>query len=272
MLFLSLGMAWAQTNSNGPLVTFTNVQKNGNEFVLYITDGGVLDFSTTKSAAELGEAAQFRATKQRDGVWTFYNEAKGLYMIWRGNDSGYNNNAGVLKDYNATYCDWTVKSTGKFSGAYRFVSKRSNGSTDGTIVILSDGSRFDKYGDTDGYENGYSNQFRIDIVDHFGFEAAKDYASINKWYYLNIHNDGYYLSNILVNDKMPLNVTTVPADNKNAYSWAFVGDPFTGYQLVNKAAGKGYILSSSTTMNGNTGAGTNPVMTAAPVSESYNTY
>ena len=112
----------------------------------------------------------------------------------------------------------------------------------------------------------------INVEINLPFEFADIYDNITKWYYMNIHNDGYCLSNILDNGKMPLNVTTVPADNKNAYSWAFVGNPFTGYQLVNKAAGNGYILSSSTTMNGNTGAGTNPVMTATPVSEGYNTY
>ena len=110
----------------------------------------------------------------------------------------------------------------------------------------------------------------IELAVNLPFTYAADYASIENWYYMNIHTNHYYL-NYAEGESMALTATAVPADQKDAYSWAFIGNPFDGYQLVNKAAGEGYILSSSTTMEGNNGGGTYPILTATPVAEGNNT-
>ena len=105
------------------------------------------------------------------------------------------------------------------------------------------------------------------------FVPAADYASINNWYYLKFDSSNqYYLHHDVGQDHIDLNSKSVDAGNKDIYSWAFVGNPFDGYQIVNKGAGEGYILSSSTTMTGTTGADTWPVMTATPVPGGNNTY
>ena len=111
----------------------------------------------------------------------------------------------------------------------------------------------------------------IELAVNLPFTYAADYASIENWYYMNIHTDHYYL-NYAEGESMALTATAVPADQKDAYSWAFVGDPFNGYQLVNKAAGEDYILSSSTTMSDGNGETTYPIMTKTPVEEGNNTY
>lgn len=92
--------AWAQTATGGPEVTFTNVQQDGKEYVLYINDSDVLALSA-ESAETLGAAAKFRLTEQENGKFTFYNEAKSLYMIWRGKGNGANEDKGVLAEYDA---------------------------------------------------------------------------------------------------------------------------------------------------------------------------
>ena len=85
-------------------------------------------------------------------------------MIWRaGGNYGYNNNAGTLDAYNATYCDWSINS-GSVEGTYYLVGKRSNGTTDGALIILSSGT-FDAWGNSEGYAANYSNLFRIDVAD-----------------------------------------------------------------------------------------------------------
>ena len=105
------------------------------------------------------------------------------------------------------------------------------------------------------------------------FVPAKNYASIKHWYYMTISAHKYHLfyeegaTSMSVNGKI-----SVPSDKKNAYSWAFVGNPFDGFQIVNLEAGEGKILSSSTTMSGTSGSGTYPVLTDTPVQEGYNTY
>ena len=112
----------------------------------------------------------------------------------------------------------------------------------------------------------------IAVEENLPFKYAADANSIKNWYYMK-NKGAYYLSHVenqgyiaLGNDQK-----TVDENNKNAFTWAFVGNPFDGYQIVNMAAGEGYILSSSTnTADGNTGANTRPVMTATPVAEGNN--
>ena len=105
------------------------------------------------------------------------------------------------------------------------------------------------------------------------FAFAADYASIEHWYYLNISGNARYLYHDANLEYIDLSKTSVDGANKDAYTWAFIGNPFDGFQLVNKAAGEGMILSSSeNTYDGNTGGNTYPVMTTKPVPEGNNTY
>ena len=105
------------------------------------------------------------------------------------------------------------------------------------------------------------------------FQYADSYENIEHWYYLNIGNSAHYLYHVDDADHIALNKTAVDANNKDAYSWAFIGNPTDGFQIVNKAKGEGWILSSSTTMAGTTGSGTWPIMTKlANLPDGNNTY
>lgn len=148
----------------GKTLTFTNVQQNGVERTLYI-DNGILVFSEL-SAEGLGAAAQFSCRKEASGKYSLFNDASGVYMIWRaGNNYGYNNNAGTLATYNPTYCDWSiVDATATLANTYYLVSKRSDGVTDGSLIIMSTGV-FDSYLAAVGWTATYSNLFRIGVVD-----------------------------------------------------------------------------------------------------------
>ena len=151
---------------DGKMLTFTNVQQSGKEYVLYIDDSNKLNVSTS-TAEELGEAAQFVCKKEESGKYSFYNEAKKLYMIWRaGKNLGYNDNAGTLDTYNATYCDWSINDASTtVADTYYIVSKRADGTTDGAIVIMSATGAFDSYSNAIGYASNYSNLFRISVAD-----------------------------------------------------------------------------------------------------------
>ena len=113
----------------------------------------------------------------------------------------------------------------------------------------------------------------VDLTLSLPFVPAESYDDANmKWYYLSIADAGYLLRHT-DGGHIPLDQTTVDKNNKDAYSWAFIGNPFDGYKLVNRAAGEGYILSSTTnTFDGNTGGNTYPIMTQEPVEEGNNTY
>lgn len=142
--------------------TLTNHQKNNTTYTLFIYNGELKVSSANASATSLGDAALF--TKEVHGdKWAFKSKTTGQYLVWRGSNDGYNGNKGVTDSFNATYCDFTPKSSTNYPGGYYFVGKRSNGTADGSWVIKSDGN-WDKYSDAEGWDNGYSNIFTLDEV------------------------------------------------------------------------------------------------------------
>ena len=107
------------------------------------------------------------------------------------------------------------------------------------------------------------------------FVPSATYDDANmKWYYLKFHSDnGYYLHHDEGQDHIDLGSKAIDNNNKDAYTWAFIGNPFEGYKIVNRAEGNGYILSSSTTMAGTTGSDTWPIVTEeASLPEGNNTH
>lgn len=96
------------------------------------------------------------------------------------------------------------------------------------------------------------------------FEASKSYADA-KWYYAKFNaNAGgawVYDASATPNVKTP---TTYTAGDENA-EWAFIGNPYTGFTIINKAAGADKILAtkSGAASDGNSGGNTYAVMTTS---------
>ena len=105
----------------------------------------------------------------------------------------------------------------------------------------------------------------------FAPSATYDDANM-KWYYVK-NNNTYYLSHKAGQDHIALNdaAKAIDENNKDAFTWAFVGNPFEGYQIVNRATGNTHVLSSSTSVSGND-ANVWPVMTETPVPSGNNEY
>lgn len=122
-------------------------------------------------------------------------------------------------------------------------------------------------------EDGVVNK-DIEIAVSLPFEYAATYESVKHWYHMSIHSgDKYYLFYEENDEAMNIsNVRTVDAAKRSEFSWAFVGNPFTGYKIVNRAAGANKILSASTTMAGTEGGSTYPVLTDATALDGKNTY
>ena len=109
------------------------------------------------------------------------------------------------------------------------------------------------------------------------FEYSDTYANAT-WYFMNLKpsNGGkWYLGYEADQEYIPLgnDQKALPANGQDAFLWAFVGNPFDGYKIMNKAAGEDMILSSSTnTQDGNTGANTYPVLTSLSALDGKNTF
>ena len=119
-------------------------------------------------------------------------------------------------------------------------------------------------------EDAPAKTITIAVEVNLPFAYAASYDAVANWYY--VKNKGeFYLSHVEEQGYIALgnDQKTVDAIKKDAFTWAFVGNPFDGFQLVNKAAGNGKVLSSSTTIDGD-GANTFPVMTKSPVAEGNN--
>lgn len=172
---------------DGKVVSFSNIQQDGTERTLYINNSK-LEVSSSKADA-LGSKALFKCQKQANGKYSFYNEASKLYMIWRaGNNYGYNNNAGTLETYNATFCDWDiVDASSTKENTYYMVSKRSDGTTDGSIVVMATGV-FDSYGATVGWASNYSNLFYINVVNVTGINLVQTNVKRNNGKFLHKNN------------------------------------------------------------------------------------
>ncbi len=77
------------------------------------------------------------------------------------------------------------------------------------------------------------------------FVYADSYENINNWYYLQFHaNLKNYLYYGGTADVLDASKTAVDATQRNNYTWGFIGDPFTGFTVVNYGAGEGKALNA----------------------------
>ena len=79
----------------------------------------------------------------------------------------------------------------------------------------------------------------IEVTDALPFVPAADYASIKNWYYIQMHSSagyGKYLQDATT--YIEWEDATVNANEIDSYTWAFVGNVFDGFKLVNYAAGE----------------------------------
>lgn len=187
---------------DGKYLTFTSVQQSGREFILYVKSKKSLAISKA-SLSRLGETAEFLCKKEESGRYSFYNEDAQMYMIWRaGSNLGYNNNLGVMSEYNPIYCDWGIEDgSSAVEGTHYIISKRANGDS-GSLVITSTGT-FDAWSTGIGYAAGYSNLFRINVNEYpTSIEGVENNAEVKNNHIYDISgrrvknpNTGFYIVN-----------------------------------------------------------------------------
>lgn len=124
-------------------------------------------------------------------------------------------------------------------------------------------------------EDNESHTYKVTctLSDSYPFQFADSYANIEHWYCLRLTKEKKYLRYDASDTYIPVNETLIPEDaDIQAYTWGFVGNPYTGFQIYNLASGEQKILSSSTTMDDKTDGTTYPLLTDISVPEGYNTH
>ncbi len=148
----------------GKKYTITNVQQDGTTHMLYASNGTLCIGASGQTLTDLGPYACFNAEGYERKV-AFKTVQTDAYLIWCGKSSGYNSDKGLLSTYNATYCNWTIQESSNVAGGYWFYSMRNNGTTPGSLVIMSATSAFDAYSDSEGWSSTYSNIYQFGEVD-----------------------------------------------------------------------------------------------------------
>ena len=113
------------------------------------------------------------------------------------------------------------------------------------------------------------NEFTATATFNTPFEISADFSNA-KWYYLNLKGGtGYptYVEGGTPNVTLP----TSNAENDNT-SWAFVGNPYAGFTIYNKAAGSDVILGSESAANDGANGGNTYATLDAADAKTYQTW
>lgn len=94
-----------------------------------------------------------------------------------------------------------------------------------------------------------TSEVNLTMTSTLPFTISSSYADAT-WYYMTIRNQYYVIYNPNSENKTSTSSTTAKADAVAAAEnalWAFTGDPFNGFKVMNKAAGDGMYLNSQAT-------------------------
>lgn len=172
---------------DGKAYYLRNKQQSGDGFLLYRADNGTL---ATKAYSEEGKdyASTFVCHRLEDGKYVFVNGQASDYLIWKGNDSGYNSNKGFLGAYDETYCSFTLESRMTTQpGTFTLLSKRADGSSDGTFVLMKANGAFDKYGNSPGWSDRFSNLFVLEEADYHNNVNLRTPATADEHSYASLY-------------------------------------------------------------------------------------
>ncbi len=257
--------AGVATIEDGRIYTITNRQKDGTCYPLY-TDNNSLQVGEAMALASksYGSRAKFVAIKKSDNIFAFKNVATGSYLVWKGSDSGTNNNSGLIEDFDSIYCCFKITAVSVLTNGKMLTSKRADGTSAGTFVQNADGS-WNKWGaGTLGYNDKYSNVYTFgDVTDGNDGEVIDESLNTDwepgiDWYTMQIGSSGIYISN---NGKESyISLKSSRTEFADADLWYRTGNDTDGYTIYNKEAGPNMVLAAPTTMTGTNGGDSYPKM------------
>ena len=263
---LSAVGAWAQTDV---IKASTSVEcpehiytiKNGNNYFMY--------YSTGPASAKANAAYFAFYAGDKEGDYKIYCLTNKKWVSYTPSSADNVKSFALLSDsqegVNAWNANLVADGKGNLTQVYEFKPYNASGSTYASYMnwnggINSTGYSTDSEDKTVGVwkQDAATDAGSAWIVEEvvMPFIVSADYDNAH-WYALNIRDDGptylYYdsaLSYIKANEGDP-NFTD---EEKDKYLWAFIGNVVEGFKIVNKAAGKGYVLSSPNAPTGDKNA------------------
>ena len=265
-----------EDGSDQQIFTFVNadngqyyVKSNSGEYISYQGAGVGWNVNADSDVAN-AHALTFEEVGVNEFKIKCYNQSKGANKYFKWEYVGASGKYHPFNDSDAGAIFIVEKARAQvFAVVYNY---QYNGNTVKTVTHeVTEGSGYPSadlglyavsYGDVPTKTVTADDEVTINVtVDAaaYPFEFAATYAEIgNKWYNLIMHSNwntgdgaGRYRTYLGGNNGETLawgtqRSLTNPRDD---YFWAFVGDPINGFNVVNKGAGEGYILSSNGTAN-----------------------
>lgn len=257
--------AGASVIEDGRIYTITNRQKSGVCYPLYADNATLMiGASNALASKSYGSRAKFVAIKKGANIYAFKNVATDMYLVWKGNDSGYNGNSGLIEEFDSIYCCFKLTDVSVMAGGKMLTAKRADGTSAGTFVQNADGS-WNKWGaGTLGYNDKFSNVYTLgDVTENNDGEIYDESLNVDwetdiDWYTMQIGAAGLYISN---NDtESYISLSSTKTEYSDADLWYRMGNDADGYTIYNKDAGPGKVLAAPVAMLGTTGGESYPVM------------
>lgn len=260
----------AATIEDGHVYTITNRQFGGTFYPLYVDNDALqVGEGNALPSKSYGRRAQFVAEAKTGGKYAFKNVETGYYLVWKGNDSGINGNAGVLEEYDADYCDLTLTNATSVTNGKIITGKRGVGTQKGTFVQAANGD-WNKWSEpTVKFDASFSNIYSFgDVTDGNDGEVEEQGGNDDPvgdewepgldWYTMQIGASGLYITNNGTAAYTTLNRSKTEFADSDL--WYRTGNETEGYTIYNKEAGPGKVLGAPTTMTGTNGGSSYPIM------------
>lgn len=131
----------------------------------------------------------------------------------------------------------------------------------------------ESYYSLEGYPEGTvpeeDTEVTLTLVQNLPFQPCVAIDDETVWYTMTLSGD---LNTLSYNPSLSyIDATSTAKTTDEAAQWAFVGDVVNGFKIVNRAAGEGKILSSSTAITSTNDGTVYPMLLDEPVAEGYNT-
>lgn len=216
---------------------------NGANFAVLIdsqTDAVEWNFAVVqRNGADVYQIAPYNTTGVAGKYWNYFNGTSATHNtigLWQGNAASDAGSAWIIEEvletvtitYNYKY-GGEVKSTEELTARIGKAFPEPTTVPDYITYALPEG-------DVTSEHNG--NTFEIECTLSLPFEVSADYASA-KWYNMTIRSNGE--KGVAKSAKIPYPNGAVDIFSDDA-KWAFMGNPFDGIKVLNKAAGDGYTL------------------------------
>ena len=243
-------MAWAQPAAS-PAPTSGKWANATTWYTIKTGNGYYLRSDVLQAGEKLALTSSTRTTEDA-GLWCFVGDSKNGYTFY--NRATGPNAPLAMYDSEANAYALLAENPTDADTAFDFTQSKKSGGTwwclkehgseknywnkrNDRLAYWNSTDAVNGWGNSGTGDDGSALLFEEVSIETF-FEYADSEESIDTWYYMTINsNTKSYLHNNGTADVIVADKSTVDNNDKDAYTWAFIGNPFDGFVVKNKKTG-----------------------------------